>query len=149
MRIWELIELQISELSRLRWNFFDRINPPASQGLGERAGTLGIFNFRHLNLWECPLTHQSGSETSRTHLHFFGLSFDVNSHGLEVRIPAPFRFVVGMAYIIARNRPLTTYFTYLRHSSIPLCFFVVDEYSFGHGLVTWFHSEQVAPVVHC
>ena len=71
----------------------------------------------------CLLMCQSRSETSRTHLHLFGLSFNVNSHGLEVRIPAPFRFIVGMTYIIACNRSLTTYFTYLRHSCISYSLF--------------------------
>jgi hypothetical protein len=79
---------------------------------------------------------QSRSETSRAHLHLFGLSFNVNSHGLEVRVPAPFRFIVSMTYIIACNRSLTTYFTHLRHAVISLIFVCSCGCSFVLGLLT-------------
>jgi len=71
----------------------------------------------------CFLVYQSGSQTPCTDLHFLSLAFYIDPHRLEVWIPAPFRFIVSVTYIMAYSRSLTAYFTYLRHPFISLCIY--------------------------
>ncbi len=68
----------------------------------------------------CLLMCQARSQAPRAYLQFLCLTADANLDRLEVRVPSPFGFIVGMTHIIAHVRPLTTYVTDSRHFLISL-----------------------------
>jgi len=61
------------------------------------------------------LGDQSRSKASRTNSHSSGLSLDRSLYFMEVGVPDPSGFVVGMTYIMSKNRPFSADFTNLCH----------------------------------
>src|SRR4051812_32113525 len=106
---------------------------PSSTGrswasLGTTKGTFGSPFFRPASGSEtAPAATLSGEsaglpdaitlQTLRAHPNTFRRTLDQNTHRLEIGIPAPLASIVGVAHVVAGDRPLGAHGAYPCHIS--------------------------------
>ncbi len=59
--------------------------------------------------------HLFGAETARTDLCLYDLTTDLDTHGMYIGIPSPFRLVVGVAYVVSNYGSLPAYIANSTH----------------------------------